>query len=499
MSEPKKESRRRFLKYGAGVVAVGVVAAAGYGVYQMSQPGPAPPTPSTTSAASTASSATTTVAPPTTAVGKPWEGQSIHAAMTNVPGTDQILSYVPSFQNQYNIQLSHEYFSSDAVREKTLIDFEGHTKQYDVVMTGTDFTPLFTSGNMIVPLDQYINDPSIAEPDQLALDDIVDAFRGMGQFNGVEYELPHYGESTFTFWRTDLYEKYGLSEPKTTDDLWHNAETIFKGEKGKVFGITLRGRRGQGENCYTYAPVMRAFGARFFKDYPKDLTPTLDSSENLAALKWYSGILQNFAQPGVAGMGVMDCLVDDQKGIVAQGMEATPIIHYIYKNKDSAFPDAWKAMPAMPCAPGYSVDKEKPMELYCWNWAINADVDDKRKMAAFKWMQFATGQKTTSNLWKGVDLPTPFLYRGAVTRKSVLALPQIQAEKDVWVDAFLYSAMNADVEIRPRIPEWPDIGDIVGLYLQDTIAGGAKPEYAVARMQDEVERIVKAAKYPPYA
>lgn len=40
MSEPKKTSRRSFITYGAGIVAVGVAAAAGYeyGVYQMSKP-----------------------------------------------------------------------------------------------------------------------------------------------------------------------------------------------------------------------------------------------------------------------------------------------------------------------------------------------------------------------------------------------------------------------------------------------------------------------------
>jgi multiple sugar transport system substrate-binding protein len=64
LSEPKKKSRRSFLKYGAGVVAVGVVAAAGYGVYQMSQPGPAPPTPTVTATVTASPTLTPTTAPP---------------------------------------------------------------------------------------------------------------------------------------------------------------------------------------------------------------------------------------------------------------------------------------------------------------------------------------------------------------------------------------------------------------------------------------------------
>jgi multiple sugar transport system substrate-binding protein len=496
LSEPEKKSRRNFLKYGAGVVAVGVVAAVGYGAYQMSQAPPTPPP--TTSAMTTAPPATTTVAPPPTTMAKPWEGQSLHAAMIDVPGAKQIEALAPNFTKEYNIAFSDEWYSEEALREKTLVDFMADTKAFDNVMTGSDFLTTFASGKEIEPIDHYINDPSIAEPDKLALDDFEPIFLGMGQYNGVQYELPHYGESTFLFWRTDLYEQYGLSQPKTTDELYHNAEAIFTGSKGKVYGIVLRGRRGQGLNVYTWTPFMRAFGGRFFKDYPKDFTPTLNTPEVLAATKFYADILQKFGPPGVASYTWAEVIVELQKGTAGQCEDATSLFHQVYRNPNSKYPENWMTMPGIPCAPGYSVDKEKPMDIYTWNWAINQDIDDKRKQAAFKWLQWATGKPTTTALYTGQGLPSPYLFRGAITRKSVAAVPAIQAEKDVWVDSFFKSVDAADPDVRPRIPEWPNIGDICGLYLQDTISGGSKPEFAVARMQQEVEAIVKAAKYPPY-
>lgn len=67
MSEEKKISRRRYIRYAGGAVAAAVVAAAGYGVYQATQP-PAPPPTTTTAPPVTV---TTTAAPKTTAPGAP--------------------------------------------------------------------------------------------------------------------------------------------------------------------------------------------------------------------------------------------------------------------------------------------------------------------------------------------------------------------------------------------------------------------------------------------
>jgi peptide/nickel transport system substrate-binding protein len=90
MTEAEKVPRRKFLKYGAGVVAVAVVAAAGYEVYETSQ------APQTTMTTAPATSTATSSSAPTTAATSAME-QTLVVALDN-----EVLNIDPADASSYS-------------------------------------------------------------------------------------------------------------------------------------------------------------------------------------------------------------------------------------------------------------------------------------------------------------------------------------------------------------------------------------------------------------
>jgi ABC-type glycerol-3-phosphate transport system substrate-binding protein len=419
-----------------------------------------------------------------------WEKTSLRFSMANVLRTAETLRAKKSFENKHGLTTSYDLWSETENwrRQK----FRSHTKNYDCFMTTADLMNLFVDTEQIEPLDEYI--AHISDPQQLAKEDFIDEFKNMLSYHGSYYMLPIYCESTFFMYRKDLYEKYRLQEPKTTEDVWHNAKTIQEGEHGEIYGAITRGKSTLADNVYTWTPVLRAFGGNYFKDFPHDLSVVLDSPEAIESVRYYADLLQKFGPKNSSELTWEEMMPILWEGKVAQAWESTTVFGGLYKNPNCKYADQWKACDT-PVASGQTAEKTKPGNLFVCSYAINADTSDKKKKAAFKWIEWATGKKT----FRKMADEAPHLFRASSPRKSTLQLSTYSKENDIWIAPFIRSIQKyGDANATPKMKEWPAIGQIAGFYLEQTIAGRVSAQNACRRMQEEITHIVKNSGYPPY-
>ena len=131
-----------------------------------------------------------------------------------------------------------------------------------------------------------------------------------------------------------------------------------------------------------------------------------------------------------------------------------------------------------------------------WNWGfpINAALDDKQKRATWLFIQWAAAAETQARTsWKFAG-PAK---RSGVNRTSLWRSPEFVAmTKDIgpnFVDAALTSLeQDTDVNWRPRIPQWPAIGDTMATAIQSALVGQKKSKEALDDAQARIDQILKS-------
>ncbi len=103
----------------------------------------------------------------------------------------------------------------------------------DVVEVGNTQAPAFTSAGAFMDLTD--------KSDDLAVDDLLPGFVDIGTYDGKFYAAPYYSGSRLVFYRTDLYEKAGLSVPTTLDEYVANGVALANANPG-VSGIYFPGQ-----------------------------------------------------------------------------------------------------------------------------------------------------------------------------------------------------------------------------------------------------------------
>ncbi len=93
----------------------------------------------------------------------------------------------------------------NVLRQRVTTDIATKGGQFDVLTIGTYEVPIWAKKNWLVPLDKLPADYDVA--------DLLPKIRDAVSVDGKLYAAPFYGESSMVMYRTDLFQKAGLSMP----------------------------------------------------------------------------------------------------------------------------------------------------------------------------------------------------------------------------------------------------------------------------------------------
>jgi len=140
------------------------------------------------------------------------------------------------------IKLDWVVLEENVLRERATTDIATRGGSFDVMTIGTYETPIWGKKGWLVQLDDDL-------PASYDLEDVLKPIRDGLSVDGKVFALPFYGESSFTFYRKDLFQKAGVTMPEkpTYADVEKFAKATTDRAKG-ISGICLRGKPGWGEN-----------------------------------------------------------------------------------------------------------------------------------------------------------------------------------------------------------------------------------------------------------
>src|SRR3981189_2874160 len=266
----------------------------------------------------------------------------------------------------------------NVLRQRVTTDIATKGGQFDVLTIGTYEVPIWAKKNWLIPLDNLGPDYDVA--------DLLPRIRDAVAVSDKLYAAPFYGESSMTIYRTDLFEKAGLSMPENpTWDFVVNAAKKLTDKSAGVYGICLRGKAGWGENMALLTAMSNSYGARWFDE---KWQPQFDSPEWKKTLSTYVDLMKAAGPPGASSNGFNENLALFNSGKCGMWIDATVAASMVTNPKDSKVADRV----GFALAPNAGLGK-KAKWLGAGDLAIPAG--SKKVAAAEKFIAWATSKDYT--------------------------------------------------------------------------------------------------------
>ncbi len=410
---------------------------------------------------------------------KPGEGITINVLAGENEYNNALIDLVSEFEQASGYTVNLEVVGQQVAEQRLQLDFAGGTGTVDVAYMGLPFVQKWSKAGWIAPFDSYVEE----DGEEINFDDFfsssVDALTADGQLWGI----PIFAEAGLMAYRKDVLERNGFTDaPKTWDEVIEISQAIKENETD-IAGVAMRAQRGQGINMFIFPMFMWSYGGGFFADYPNDMSPILNSAENIAALETYSTIIKEYTPEGGANFSYPDVTAAMQSGTAAMVFDGSSVVAQFIDPEVSQFADDTE-IAAIPMGPNGSAPC-----MAVHGWALSSSGNQEAGWDFIKWA-------TSAEVQKKVALNESALYAD-YTRESVATDAEVLERyntKNI-AELRIEALGNARGDYRPMIPEWAEIGDVIGTHVSASANGQVDADTAMNNANEEVITIVKNAGY----
>jgi sorbitol/mannitol transport system substrate-binding protein len=391
------------------------------------------------------------------------------------------------FEKQHpDIKLRWVVLEENVLRQRVTTDIATKAGQFDIMTIGNYEVPIWAKQGWLAPYDNL--------PASYDVNDLLKPVRDALTVNGKLYGLPFYAESAMTYYRTDLFQKAGITMPAkpTYAQIREFADKITD-KPNQIYGICLRGKPGWGENMAFVTSLVDSMGGQWFDAGWKT---TINTPEWKKAITYYSDILKKDGPPGASSNGFNENLALFSTGHCGMWIDASVASGMLYDKKQSQVFDkvGFAQIPQGDFAAA---------PTWLWSWNLGIPESSKNKEAAKLFTTWATSKDyiklvAANNGWVAVP---------PGTRASTYSNPDYKAVAPF--AGFVQTAIDTanpqgqTKNARPytgaqfvAIPEFQGIGTQVGQTIAGTLTGQTTVDKALETAQAATERTMKQAGYP---
>jgi multiple sugar transport system substrate-binding protein/sorbitol/mannitol transport system substrate-binding protein len=423
----------------------------------------------------------------TAVAGAAW-AEEITVATVNNADMIVMQELAPKWEEATGNKINWVVLEENVLRQRTTQDISTNGGSFDIMFIGAYETPIWGKNGWLTSLNDFADDAAYD------LNDIFPLVRSSLSADGNLYAVPLYSETSFTFYRTDLFEKAGIAAPTeqiTYDQFAEMVAKLHDPDNG-IYGTCQRGKAGWGENMAFVGTLANAFGARWFD---MDWKPQLDSPEWNAAITYYVDLMTKYGPPGATGNGHNENRALFKDGKCATWIDATSAANDIKNPANSKVAEVTDFFQA----PKQVTDKGTG---WFWSWALAIPASSQKVDTAKDFLKWATSKEYFQMVGetKGwVSVPSG-------TRASIHDDPQLleAAPFAETIKNAIFSVNPADPTRDPvpytgvqfvAIPEFQGIGNFVGQQVAAALAGDITVDEALAASQDFATREMTKAGY----
>ena len=396
--------------------------------------------------------------------------EDVEVLLFSMPFTRALAELEADFKAATGLTANIDVIGQDVFENRITLSFTGKTGDLDVVHAP------------VIQLQRWVKAgwlrPITAETAAMATkDDILAGPLDSFVVNGEQWGLPFLAGTGMMAYRTDLLSEAGFDEPPAT---WEEMLTVAAAVKEKgTPALAMRVAPGQGFNMFVYPQIMRAYGGKFFADYPTDLTPSMNTPEGLQGLEVYSKLMNDYGPEGIGNFNFGEVTAAMQSGQVAMIIDESGLIAQTLDPEKSQFADKI-SIAAVPSGPA---GRSPAIAVH----GLGIPADAPNADASFKFIEWATSEETLTKIAISAGFAD-------FTRASVADNPDVTERfKSIHPDFLSLRVQMLNDAIghyRPLIPQWPQIGQAVGENINAAVNGIMSNQEALEAADEEIANIL---------
>ncbi len=407
-----------------------------------------------------------------------FSGITIRTIFWDIPMTHVWAERSKIFEEKTGAKVEWEIGTEEEIRLKLELDNVSKTGNYTMVLVDNWELATKVESGILTPIDDYVTDkpyPWFNDPTPFCKV----CTEGM-TYKGRLWGLPWALEVGQMAYRKDIFDKYGIEVPTTTDELTEVCKTLtenFEKDGVDMYCIAMRARRGE-DNPIQSAGWAASYGGVWLDE---DFVPRVNEPEYVEGIKWFTDILRNYGPPDVANytwMEVQTAFGEEQVAIIVDGEPVTSRFQDPSVGAKVVDKMGWAVPPKGPVT--------YPTHLFLPGWGINAYASLKVKEATWVYITWITSDALIMNMLPdipGVDfLPSQ---------------PLIEALKDTdpAIPPMVEITPYMEPTYMPVIPEYPELRDILGNYVSSIVAGEIEAQEAMDKAAEEMYEVLEKAGY----
>ena len=380
------------------------------------------------------------------------------------------------YEKQRGIKITLRPFPYGGMRTQMVNAIQSGSVPFDVFQVDEGWTGQFYDNDWVRPLDDVVPglklDPNILTYDGLPFwDKALRTSSPQGRIMG----LPLNGNVDLLVYRKDLYDKLGLTPPKTWEEAIANGQKALKAGIAK-FGYVTRGQptTGGASVTYEYMPVFYSYGGNWFADEGKDWTPTVNTAAAQAGTETFRRLLE-LGPPKPQTVGQADVIALMQGGQGFQGHFVAAAAAQLEDPERSAMVGKF----GYAVVPAGSTGRSAPTSG-TWSMCVPAARPQENQKAAADYIMWMLDRQQQENFVRAGGIPT---------RKDVT--DAFDAKTKPPLDALMASMPS--VRRSPRYVFAAPMLDATEQNLSQIGSGDVPVKDGLDRLQGQLTEIVKKA------
>ncbi|MGO7377638.1 sugar ABC transporter substrate-binding protein [Rhizobium ruizarguesonis] len=398
---------------------------------------------------------------------KKYEGITLTLASQNDQFAAVLAAIAPKFTEETGANVKVDILDYGSLLTKTTTDFVGGTGGYDLVTMDIVWAGQYAENKYTVDLTEWMK----RDAAELKLDDIYPTLlNALGHWGDKQVAFPFAGYANVLAYRKDLFDAAGLKAPTTMEEMVEAAYKLTDPSK-KIYGFVANGQKGPAvaQDWMQYNTEM---GGSILGS---DGKPTLNSEANIKSLTVYKDLFMKAAPPGAVNYDWGGREESFRQGIAATMQTWSVGAPGYYDPSISKIVDK-VAITTAPRGAGLP----KVYGIGGWGMAINAGIKDTQKEAAWAFIKWLVSPP--------VHKEFNMMGAGSFLRKSEMTDPDL-LKKFPFLPVIAETFEHGDGEYRPRIPQYPEIQDLLGTAVNDVLVGNADPKKALDAAQEAAAKL----------